>query len=72
MKVKRLTLWGLVNIEYSGNDEEYIVRNMVEKDLSQVVSRGHSRKKKKKKKFFSKDWTICSVFTTENLVIGNN
>lgn len=37
-----------MNIEYSGNDEEYIVRNMVEKDLSQVVSRGHSRKKKKK------------------------
>jgi len=33
-----------VNIEYLGNDEEYIVRNMVEKDLSQVVSRGHSRK----------------------------
>ena len=33
-----------MNIEYSGNDEEYIVRNMVEKDLSQVVSRGHSRK----------------------------
>lgn len=68
MKVKRLTLWGLVNIEYSGNDEEYIVRNMVEKDLSQVVSRGHSRKNF----FFSKDWTIYSVFTTENLVIGNN
>ena len=44
MKVKWLTLWGLVNIEYLGNDEEYIVRNMVEKDLSQVVSRGHSRK----------------------------
>ena len=43
MKVKRLTLWGLVDIEYSGNDEEYIVRNMVEKGLSQVVSRGHSR-----------------------------
>ena len=41
-----------MNIEYSGNDEEYIVRNMVEKDLSQVVSRGHSRKKKKKKIFF--------------------
>lgn len=34
-----------MNIEYLGNDEEYIVRNMVEKDLSQVVSRGHSRKK---------------------------
>ena len=33
-----------MNIEYLGNDEEYIVRNMVEKDLSQVVSRGHSRK----------------------------
>lgn len=32
-----------MNIEYSGNDEEYIVRNMVEKDLPQVVSRGHSR-----------------------------
>ncbi len=44
MKVKWLTLWGLVDIEYSGNDEEYIVINMVEKDLSQVVSRGHSRK----------------------------
>ena len=42
MKVKRLTLWGLVDIEYSGNDEEYKVRNMVEKDLSQVVSRSHS------------------------------
>ena len=55
-----------MDIEYSGNDEEYIVRNMVEKDLSQVVSRGHSRK------FFSKDRTICSVFTTENLVIDNN
>ena len=24
-----------MNIEYLGNDEEYIVRNMVEKDLSQ-------------------------------------
>ncbi|GEM_PF-4417914 len=33
-----------MDIEYSGNDEEYIVINMVEKDLSQVVSRGHSRK----------------------------
>ena len=33
-----------MNIEYSGNDEEYTVRNMVEKGLSQVVSRGHSRK----------------------------
>ena len=67
MKVKRLTLWGLVDIEYSGNGEEYIARNMVEKDLSQVVSRGHSRKI-----FFLKDWTICSVFTTENLVIDNS
>ena len=67
MKVKWFTLWGLVDIEYSENDEEYIVKNMVEKDLSQVVSRGHSRKN-----FFSKDWTICSVFTTEKLVIDNN
>ena len=33
-----------MDIEYSGNDEEYIVRNMVEKGLSQVVSRSHSRK----------------------------
>lgn len=33
-----------MDIEYSENDEEYIVKNMVEKDLSQVVSRGHSRK----------------------------
>jgi len=34
-------------------------RNMVEKGLSQVVSRSRSRKI-----FFSKGWTICSVFTT--------
>ena len=33
-----------MDIEYSGNDEEYTVRNMVEKGLSQVVSRSHSRK----------------------------
>lgn len=35
-----------MNIEYLGNDEEYIVRNMVEKDLSQVVSRGVNVNKK--------------------------
>lgn len=32
-----------MEIEYSGNDEKYKVRNMVGKDLSQVVSRSHSR-----------------------------
>ena len=52
-----------MNIEYSGNDEEYIVRNMVEKDLSQVVSRGYSRKKKRKKKFFFRRTEQFVVFS---------
>lgn len=57
-----------MNIEYSGNDEEYIVRNMVEKDLSQVVSRGHSRKN-----FFFRRTEQFVVFSLpKNLVIGNN
>ena len=56
-----------MNIEYSGNDEEYIVRNMVEKDLSQVVSRSHSRKI-----FFRRTEQFVVFSLPKNLVIGNN